>query len=174
MALDCHTCLYVFGDVSACVAGAIGVVHGDRYVDLPCREFVLLDKVSVDSAASAATIQEPFGAQCFRSFDGVQDDVHEEVALRAFLAMDDDGRLTEFVQSLSSILSPKPKLFEEFIRHFSAFVLVYPYGKGGAGGVIVSCFAKRAKRPVNLEGSEPSVRGLYNLRTGRRRHSYRR
>ncbi len=90
--------------------------------------------------------------QRFCSGDGVQDDVHEEIVLRTFLAMDDDRWLTEFVQSLSSILSSKPKLFEEFVRHFGILVLVYPYCKGSTGGVVVSCFTNRAKRPVDLEG----------------------
>ncbi len=174
MPLDRHTCFDVFGDVPACVAGTISIVNGDQYVDLPSREFVLLDEASIDGAARAAAIQESSGAQCFRSCDGVQDDVHEEVALRAFLTVDDDGRLTKFVKSFSSILSSKPKLFEEFVCHFGALVLVYPYCKGGTGSVVVSCFANRTKRPVDLKGSEPSVRGLFNLHTGRRRHSYRR
>ncbi len=41
---------------------------------------MLLDEALVDGAARAAAIQEPFGAQRFRSGDGVQDDVHQEVA----------------------------------------------------------------------------------------------
>ncbi len=86
--------------------------------------------------------------------------------------MDDDGRLTELIKPFSSILSSKPKLFEEFIRHFGALVLVYPYCKGGMGGVVVSCFANRAKCPVDLKGSHPTGRGLSNLCTGRRRRSY--
>ncbi len=70
MALDHHTCFDVFGDVPACIAGSISVVNGDRYVDLPSQEFVLLYEASVDGAAGAAAIQEPFGAQCFRSATG--------------------------------------------------------------------------------------------------------
>ncbi len=85
--LDRHTRFDVFGDVPACVAGSIGVVDGDRYIDLSRLEFVLLDEASVDSAASTAAIQEPFGAQHFRFGGGIQDDVHEEVALRAFLTV---------------------------------------------------------------------------------------
>ncbi len=39
---------------------------------------MLLDEASVDGAARAAAIQEPFGAQHFCSHDGVQDNVDEE------------------------------------------------------------------------------------------------
>ncbi len=87
--------------------------------------------------------------------------------------MDNDGRLTKLVKPFFSILSSEPKLFEECVRQFGALVLVYPYGKGGAGSVVVSCFANCAERPVDLKGSEPSMRGLSNLRTVLRRRSYR-
>ncbi len=76
MSLDRHTRFDVFGDVPACIAGSIGVVNGDRYIDLPSREVVLLYEASVDGAARAAAIQKPFGAQRSCSGDGVQDDVH--------------------------------------------------------------------------------------------------
>ncbi len=169
MSLDRHSGFNVFGDVPACIVCTIGIVNGDRYVDLPSQEVVLLDEASVDSAARAAAIQEPFGAQCSRSGDRVQDDVDEEIVLRAFLAMNNNWRVTELVESFPSVFSSKSKLVEEFVCHLGALVLVYPYCKGG---VVVSCFANRAKHPVDLEGSEPSVRGLSNLRTGHRRRSY--
>ncbi len=62
MSLDRHSGFDVFGDVPACVAGTIGVVDWDRYIDLACLEVVLLDEASIDGAARAATIQEALGA----------------------------------------------------------------------------------------------------------------
>ncbi len=89
------------------------------------------------------------------------------------MALDDDGRVTEFVKSLPRVLSSKAQLDEEFVGQGCSLVLVYPYCEGGVGGVVVPGFANRTERPVDLEGSEPSKRGLSNLRTGRTRRSYR-
>ncbi len=50
---------------------------------------------------------------------------------------------------------------------------MYPYGQRGPGGVVVPCFADRAERPVDLEGSTPSMRDLFSLRTGRGGRGYR-
>ncbi len=86
--------------------------------------------------------------------------------------MNNDRRVTELVESLPGVFSPKPELCEEFVHHFCALVLVNPYSKGGAGGVVVSCFANRVKHPVDLEGSHPLVRGLSNLCASRRGRSY--
>ncbi len=58
MPSDRHLRLDVFGDVPACIAGAIGVVDGDQYCDPSCRQLVLVDEASVDGAAGAAAIQE--------------------------------------------------------------------------------------------------------------------
>ncbi len=107
MPFDHHTHFDVFGDVLACIAGSIAIVNGDRYVDLPSREVVLVNEASVDGAARAATIQEPFGAQCFRSCNGIQDNVNEEIVLRAFLAMNNDRWVTELVESFPGIFSPE-------------------------------------------------------------------
>ncbi len=58
MLSDRHSGFNVFGDVPACIAGTIGVVDWDRYIDLLCLEVVLVDEASVDGAACAATVQE--------------------------------------------------------------------------------------------------------------------
>ncbi len=60
-----------------------------------------------------------------------------------------------------SLASSPPSLssLRSFVHHFSALGLVYPYSKGGTGGVVVSCFANRAERPVDFKGSESSTRG---------------
>ncbi len=105
MSLDRHTCFDVFGDVSTCVVGTIGVVNGNQYVDFPSREVVLFYKASVDGAACTAAIQEPFGAQRFCSCDRVQNDVDKEIVLRAFLAVNNDRRVTELIESFPSIFS---------------------------------------------------------------------
>ncbi len=56
MSLDRHSGFDVFGDVPTCIAGTIGIVDWDRYIDLACLEVVLLDEASVDGAARAAAI----------------------------------------------------------------------------------------------------------------------
>ncbi len=56
MSLDCHSGFDVFGDVSACIAGTIGIVDWDWHVDLACLEVVLFDEASVDGAAHTAAI----------------------------------------------------------------------------------------------------------------------
>ncbi len=87
--------------------------------------------------------------------------------------MNNDRRVTELVESFPRVFSSESELGEEFVRHFGALVLVYPYCKGDVGGVVVSCFADRAKRPVDLKGSHPSMRGLSNLCANCRGCSYR-
>ncbi len=62
MSLDHHSGFDVFGDVPACIAGSIGIVDGDRYVDPSCQQLVLVDEASVDGAAGAAAIQKALGA----------------------------------------------------------------------------------------------------------------
>ncbi len=71
MSLDRHSGFDVFGDVPACIAGTIGVVDWDRYVDPACLEIALFDKASVDGAACAAAIQEALGTEGLRSGDRV-------------------------------------------------------------------------------------------------------
>ncbi len=71
MSFDRHSGFDVFGDVPAGIAGSIGVVDGDRYVDLTCLEVVLVDEASVDDAASTAAIQAALGAKGSGSSDRV-------------------------------------------------------------------------------------------------------
>ncbi len=89
------------------------------------------------------------------------------------MGLDDDRGVTELVESFPGVFSSKAELHEEFVGQGGALVLMDPYGQGGSGCVIISRFANRAKRPIDLKGSEPSVRGLSNLRTGRGGPSYR-
>ncbi len=56
MSPDHHSGFDVFGDVPACIVGTIGIVDGDRYIDLMRWQVVLLDEASVDGAACTATI----------------------------------------------------------------------------------------------------------------------
>ncbi len=107
MSLDRHMCFDVFGDVSACVVGTIGIVDGDRYVDLSRLEVVLLDEASVDSAARATTVQQALCAQGLRYRYGVQDDVHHEVVRSTFLAVDNNWWFTELIEPLPRIFSPE-------------------------------------------------------------------
>ncbi len=90
------------------------------------------------------------------------------------MAVNNDWWVAEFVESLPSVVSSESELSEEVVGQFRALVFVYPYCKGGTGGVVVSCFADRAKRPIDLKGSIPLQRDLSNLRTSRRGRSYRR
>ncbi len=90
------------------------------------------------------------------------------------MGLDNDGWVTELVESFSGVFSPEPKLGEELVGQSCTLVFVYPYGKSGTGSVVGSGFANCMKRPVDFEGSEPSMRGLLNLRTGPHGHSYRR
>ncbi len=95
-----------------------------------------------------------------------------KVVLGTFLTMDNNGRITELVESFPSAFSPESELVEEFIHHLCTFVLVNPYCKGGMGGIVVSRFTHGAKSPVDLEGSIPSVRDLLSLCTSCRGRSY--
>ncbi len=74
------------------------------------------------------------------------------------MALDDDQWVAKFVESFSSVLSSETQLGKEFVGEGCALVPVYPYGQGGAGGVVISRFADRAKCPVDPEGPKPSVR----------------
>ncbi len=56
MSLDRHPRFDVFGDVPTGVAGPVGVVDRDRYVDLARLESVLFYEASVDGAAGTAAI----------------------------------------------------------------------------------------------------------------------
>ncbi len=58
MPLDRHSGFDVFSDVPARVAGTIGVVDWDQYVDLVRLEVMLINEASVDGAARAAAIEE--------------------------------------------------------------------------------------------------------------------
>ncbi len=86
--------------------------------------------------------------------------------------MNNNWRVTELVESFPSVFSSESELGKEFVCHFGALVLVYPYCKGGARGIVVSCFADHAKHPVDLKGLEPSVRDFSNLCASRRGRSY--
>ncbi len=56
--------------------------------------------------------------------------------------MNNYRQVAELVESFPSIFSPESKLVEEFVCHFGALVLVYPYCKGGVGGVVVFVLRK--------------------------------
>ncbi len=71
---DRHSRFDVLGDVPARIAGAVGVVDGNRDADLTGLESVFLDETSVDRAAGTAAIQQSLGVQCPRPRHGVQDE----------------------------------------------------------------------------------------------------
>ncbi len=107
VSFDCHAGFDVFGDVPACVAGTIGVVDGDRYVDLARLESVLLDEASVDSTASASLSRRPLVLRVFVPVTGFRTMSTMKLLVELSWLWDYDRRVPEFIESFLRVLSPE-------------------------------------------------------------------
>ncbi len=135
MSLDRHLGFDVLGDVPACIAGTIGIVDWDWYVDLAGLEVVLLDELQLMALLMQPLSRRPLVLRVFVPVTGFKTMSTRKLFFELSWAVNNNRWVTELVKSFSGIFPSKPKLGEKFVGHFCTLVFMNPYRKGGAGGV---------------------------------------